>query len=216
MRSCRDCGWCGVVLMVVLWAACGGNVDGLSELGMGPLGSMDSEAPTLTEVTPALGPSTGGTMVTISGEHFGSGAKVYVAGLEATQVAILSGTRLTAVIPAHLGFRGPVSVTVKNPDGQQGQRGDLFSYYFGRTSFGVRTFPQDPSISSLVEADFNGDGKPDLALLNAVPSSVTVLLGDDNGGFESTTYPVLVNDFPGPMVAGDLKQTTTCGPRGPG
>src|SRR5262249_42489228 len=36
---------------------------------------------------------------------------------------------------------------------------------------------------SVAVGDFNGDGKPDLALANFVSDNVTILLGDGSGGF---------------------------------
>jgi hypothetical protein len=46
------------------------------------------------------------------------------------------------------------------------------------TKFGVGTSPQD-----LINADFNGDGKPDLATANPGSDNVSVLLGDGSGNF---------------------------------
>ncbi|MBV8728806.1 MAG: VCBS repeat-containing protein, partial [Acidobacteriia bacterium] len=65
------------------------------------------------------------------------------------------------------------------------------------------TFPVGSSPQSIAVADFNGDGKLDLATANASDNTVTVLLGDGAGRFsQSRTFPtgngpiqVLAADF---------------------
>jgi len=63
------------------------------------------------------------------------------------------------------------------------------------------SFPAD-----LVEADFNGDGIPDLAFVNgAVASSVVVLLGNGDGTFK-TLPAVLTPDYLTYIAVGDFNQ----------
>ncbi|HEY4086403.1 MAG TPA: FG-GAP-like repeat-containing protein, partial [Bryobacteraceae bacterium] len=56
----------------------------------------------------------------------------------------------------------------------------------------------------LATGDFNGDGLPDLAVINVTTSSVSVLLGDVSGAFHplSATFPV--TGSPMAVVAGDF------------
>jgi uncharacterized repeat protein (TIGR01451 family) len=57
---------------------------------------------------------------------------------------------------------------------------------------------------SLSIADFNGDGRPDLAVANFGDSSLTMLLGDGAGGFVSAPYnPLAVGTSPS-VVSGDF------------
>ena len=44
-------------------------------------------------------------------------------------------------------------------------------------------FPVGLTPESVAEGDFNGDGKLDLAIVNAASNTVTVLLGNGTGGF---------------------------------
>jgi uncharacterized repeat protein (TIGR01451 family) len=58
---------------------------------------------------------------------------------------------------------------------------------------------------SLAVGDFNGDGKPDLAVANSVSNSVTVLLGNGNGGFTPALQsPIPVGASPSGVVVGDF------------
>jgi hypothetical protein len=75
-----------------------------------------------------------------------------------------------------------------------------------QNSFGASTatYKTDPvnSPSNMVVADFNGDGKRDVAVVNyGSPGSVSVLLGNGNGTLQAATnytvgaYPVLMTAF---------------------
>lgn len=82
-------------------------------------------APTVTSVTPAMGPTTGGTAVTISGADFQNGASVAFGGTAATGVAFVNSGTLTAVTP--LQAAGTVDVVVTNPDSGVGT-GGVYTY----------------------------------------------------------------------------------------
>ena len=59
--------------------------------------------PTVTSISPATGPATGGTAVTINGTGFSSASKVQFGTMRATKVAFVSATQLTATSPAGIG-----------------------------------------------------------------------------------------------------------------
>lgn len=82
--------------------------------------------PTLNTVTPARGPSSGGTLITINGTNFFTSPTVLVNQTPATNVTRLSATRLTAVTPP--GTPGIVRVSVANIDGQQASLSAAFAY----------------------------------------------------------------------------------------
>jgi hypothetical protein len=71
--------------------------------------------------------------------------------------------------PVHI---GTVSVLLGNGDGTFGTR----------TDFGAGTNPR-----SVVIADLNADGRPDLAVANTASATVSVLLGNGDGTFGATT-----------------------------
>jgi hypothetical protein len=60
-------------------------------------------------------------------------------------------------------------------------------------------------IDSVVVADFNGDGIPDLAVSSLLFNNVVVLLGSKSGGFTAATgSPFTVGSTPVSLVAGDF------------
>jgi hypothetical protein len=83
-------------------------------------------APTISSVSPASGPTAGGTVITITGTGFVSGATVRVNGVAATGVTFLSATQVRATTPA--GTAGARAVQVTNPDGQSVSLANAFTY----------------------------------------------------------------------------------------
>ena len=71
--------------------------------------------PTVTSVSPAKGTKAGGTLVTIKGTGFISGAKVHFGSAAGTSVTVVSSTKITVRTPAHA--KGTVDVTVKTAGG---------------------------------------------------------------------------------------------------
>jgi hypothetical protein len=75
--------------------------------------------PTVTQISPTVAPVKGGTVITITGTHFLSGATVMFGANSATSVTFVKATQLKATTPpATNGAWGPVNVTVTNPDTQ--------------------------------------------------------------------------------------------------
>lgn len=76
-----------------------------------------STNPVITKVTPNKGPRIGGTTITIEGDDFRSGAKVFIGGLECTDVEVVSYKKITAVtapLGAPVTDPGSYAVEVKN------------------------------------------------------------------------------------------------------
>ena len=73
--------------------------------------------PKVTAIEPANGADAGGTAVTITGEHFTSGATVKIGGVSATSVAVWSDTTITAITPAGSAGAADVVVTVSSLSG---------------------------------------------------------------------------------------------------
>ena len=88
--------------------------------------TYQSAAPTISSVSPASGPTSGGTVLTVTGTGFVSGATVRVGSTAATSVTFVSATEVRATTPA--GSAGAVAVQVTNPDTQSASRGNAFTY----------------------------------------------------------------------------------------
>ncbi len=87
--------------------------------------------PTVTKLTPASGPTTGGTTVTITGTGFvglSGAAAVRFGTTNATSYVVDSATKITAVAPAHAG--GAVNVTVTAAGGTSSTSGTGNDYVY--------------------------------------------------------------------------------------
>ncbi|HEX3068848.1 MAG TPA: IPT/TIG domain-containing protein [Thermoanaerobaculia bacterium] len=86
-------------------------------------------APTITNISPATGPTSGGTLITITGTSFQDGATVKIGASPATDVNVVSTTSITARTPL-----GPVTeqltvdVVVTNPDSSKATAAGGFTY----------------------------------------------------------------------------------------
>lgn len=95
-----------VLFLLASLAACGGSPQAPSP------NPPASQAPTVSGITPATGPTLGGTTVTISGTNFAAGATVTIGGVAATNVAVPSPTTITATTAQRASGAGDVVVTV--------------------------------------------------------------------------------------------------------
>jgi hypothetical protein len=86
-----------------------------------------SAVPTVTSLSPTVGPTGGGTLVTVTGTNFNTATAVYFGGVAATSFTITSNTGLIATTPAQAA--GTIDVTVENPAGTSALgSGDRFTY----------------------------------------------------------------------------------------
>jgi hypothetical protein len=83
-------------------------------------------APVILAVEPAFGTTRGGTKVTISGNRFQLGARVFFGDAPASSVNFSSGQELVAVTAAHA--TGVVEVIVTNPDGGTARVANAYRY----------------------------------------------------------------------------------------
>ncbi len=86
---------------------------------------LQTAAPFLESVTPASGPTAGGTAITLSGNNFTGATAVTIGGAAAGNVHVVSDTMITATTPA--GTLGNKSVLVTTPGGTN-TANTLFAY----------------------------------------------------------------------------------------
>ena len=89
----------------------------------------------VTGVTPSFGSTAGGTLLTIVGSSFQSGATVSVGGVAATGVVVVNSSTITARTVAH--SAGAVDVVVTNPDTQSATLTGGFTYNAGVSYYTV-------------------------------------------------------------------------------
>ena len=82
-------------------------------------------APTVTTVTPNIGPESGGTAITIAGSNFIGATSVTIGGVPAINMVVVSAVKITALTPP--GSTGRVAVAVVTPGGT-GQLASGFQY----------------------------------------------------------------------------------------
>jgi hypothetical protein len=83
-------------------------------------------APTVSGISPAIGPTSGGTTVTVTGLDFEEVSAVEFGGVAASSFTVDSGTQITAVSPAH--SAGAVPLTVTTTGGTSGGTTAQFTY----------------------------------------------------------------------------------------
>jgi uncharacterized protein (TIGR03437 family) len=119
--------------------------------------------PKITSITPATGPSNGGTVVTLAGSGFQSGMTVAFGATPATNIQVSNGGSALATAPPG---SGTVSVTVENPDGQSSTLAAAFTYQ------------ASPAISSVMPNPVNFAGGTTITITGSgFVNGLTVMFG---------------------------------------
>jgi len=156
-------------------------------------------------------PGGSGFTLTVNGTGFVSGAVVNWNGT-GLPTTFVSKAQVTAIVAASdIASPQTASVTVSNPAPGGGISNVAFFQVATPESTVVLTTPSNTGGVgfAVLTADFNGDGKLDLAVTgtNAQNSPVVyILLGNGNGTFQSpVAYPISFSPiFPAPIVTGDF------------
>ena len=157
----------------------------------------------------AIAPGGAAFKLTVNGTGFASDAIVHWNG-NARATTFVSESQLTAnILPNDIANSNTASVTVVNPAPSGGTSNVAFFEITRATSFASWSAPSSlatgNSPSSVATADFNGDGKLDMVVVNSISSNISVLLGNGNGTFQAAVnFPagenpvsVAVGDFNG-------------------
>ena len=116
--------------------------------------------PRLSSFEPSTGLAAGGTKVTLIGSEFVVGAYVDFGGVPATDVVVVSDSRITVTAPPNQ--RGPTFVMVTNPDGKFGTSSAVFFTY--QEAVTSTTFPL---IQTVTPASGSQDGGTTITIVGS-------------------------------------------------
>ena len=189
------------MIFLTALAGCGDSMPDPVLLSLSsPNPSPAALSPRVTAVQPSSGPSTGGTVVTVTGTAFAPGAVVKV-GSATVQPLSVTDTQIVLVTPPHL--PGTAPVTVSNPDGEFFILGQGFLYEPGpgdvllfrnvTLSAGldflhVRDLDPIPVGAGVSVGDFNRDGWPDFFLTNNAGANA-LYINQQDGTFLDLAVP---------------------------
>ena len=139
----------------------------------------------VTGVSPSSGPMTGGTLVTIVGQGFTSGAIVTIGGIPATNVTVLGPTQILASTPASsVSGAAAVVVTVGNIGNVLNGAFTYTTVTSGGTTATAPPPTQSPGLAPGTSGlfVFRGGSNADLAVASGCPSGRLVLWATDAKG----------------------------------
>jgi FG-GAP-like repeat/Putative Ig domain/FG-GAP repeat/Beta-propeller repeat len=144
----------------------------------------------------AICDSYGGNVIVYTGDGNGSFVRVG---------AFYSGLFPVSVATADINHDGKLDLVVANgSSGGTVGRTVMVMLGGGDGSFRANvSYTIAPSPSAVVIADFNGDGKPDLAVANGGNNTVSILFGNDDGTFSSRA-DFAVGSYPDALAVGDF------------
>jgi hypothetical protein len=178
--------------------------------------AQNNAVPTLNQplIPMVAAPGARGLTLTVNGTGFATGATVNCNG-SPRSTQFVSSSQLTATLPStDLMVAGTSSITVVNPGPGGGSSNPVpfaitwpvstVSLVNLAMGYATQTGPQQ-----IITADFNADGKPDLAVVNECittvcdsPGSVSIYLGNGDGTFQAPV--VFVSGTFSPSAGGSL------------
>lgn len=144
-------------------------------------------AATISAVSPSSGPTEGGTLVTIGGSNFGSGAMVAFGGLPAQSVRVVSSSEIQVATPVDAA--GKVTVTVQESDGQVTTAPNAFTF-----TTPVATSPSTVNADVVVDGSqtVSETGGDDLAAAKNIYASASA---PESNGALSGDWDLISSEF---------------------
>jgi hypothetical protein len=157
-------------------------------------------------VPDAAKPGGAGFTLTVNGTGFVSGAVVHWNGSARTTTFVSSSKLTASIVALDIATAKTASVTVVNP-GPGGGTSDVAFFEVTPPASSVGLAPVSDATAdrsySVAVGDFNGDGKLDLAVADYVTGTVSVLLGNGNGTFQ-THVDYVTGGLPESVAVGDF------------
>lgn len=122
------------------------NPDGQTATSSGVMNIYDN--PSIGTITPAIGPTTGGTSVTITGTNFYSGMSVLIGGASCNSLSLISTTQLTCTTSAS--SAGSKTLTVINNAARSAALINGFEYLSNPTFSSVSPATVETSSNTLI------------------------------------------------------------------
>ena len=180
-----------------------------------PLAATSAMPPVITQVAPNVGLP--GTSVTISGSNFSATAAADIVYFGAVQAAVSSAspTNLTAIVPSGATY-APITVTV---NGLVAYSTAAFEPTFAGSGAAIDNSTFAPGFNlptgngpyRVVMADLDGDGRPDLVVVNGYDNTFSIYQNiGTNGGLNASSFaapiviPVASNASPAGLAAADV------------
>lgn len=174
--------------------------------------SGGTSTPTVTNVAPNTGSTSGGTAVTITGTNFASGATVSFGGTPATNVTVSNSTTITATTPAGNAGAVTVSVTVNS---LTGNLANGFTYVAsptvtkvtpaaGPAAGGTAVTITGTNFASGATVNFGGTPATNVTVSNSTTITATTPAGTPG----AVTVSVTVNSLTGSLATGFTYTTT--------
>lgn len=197
----------GAAVLAMGMIECGNSGTTMMDMAK-PADMAKSPAPSITMVTPATSANTGGGMLTITGTNFQTGATATVGAATCANPLVMP-TQITCSLPAKAAVCGAQDVVVTNPDSQTATKTGAVRYLTSAVTFATPTTAATGMLPRRdIAADFNADGKLDIAASNNNSGTVSVLIGNGDGTFKtalSLTAAGVVQDVGAGDVNGDMK-----------
>jgi hypothetical protein len=187
-------------------------------------------APTITKVSPAWGPATGGTTVTITGTNFTGTNSVTFAGVAATNIVVASPTTLKVTSPAGTDTVDIIAANLYGPG--LAVPADQFSYgplvtkvtpTAGSGGGNTHVTISGHNFTGATDVNFGGQSVTPLTVNGSGTTVTAVSPSEDGSGVQAVDVTVSSPDGTSPIVPGDVftyaapvltKITPTGGPAG--
>ncbi|HEX8325904.1 MAG TPA: IPT/TIG domain-containing protein [Hymenobacter sp.] len=145
--------------------------------------TLRAAAPTITSFTPANGPYTGGTLVTVTGTNFVSGGTTATLAGQTVTVTVVSATQFTFTTPPRaVGTTGPIVVTTNGGT----DTSDSSFTYLGTATITGNIF-EDPNYGGGAGRPLGTAGTAAVGTAGNAATAATVELYTSAGGYVATT-----------------------------